>query len=370
MHFSEIIGQDNIIARLIDDVNKETIPHAQLFYGKEGTGNLQLALAYAQYLNCENKNDQDSCGSCLSCIKSNKFIHPDIHFSFPVFNKGGSRPPTSDEFLSDWRDFLTNNTYGNLEDWLLSAKSENKPANITKEECRNIVKKLSLKTYEGKYKIMLIWLPEYLGNNSNSLLKILEEPTDNTIFLLIAENKNLLLSTVLSRVQIVNVPPIDVKLLAEHIAKSEHINLERALYISNISNGSLRKAKIFCQEENNPNEAYLKNWLNMCFKGHPLKMISWSEKIAKESRINQLGFLQYVSNILRQALLSRYGEFSFYSETEEKLSKTLIQLINFDGIDKLNEKIGQSILHVNRNANPKILFLNLSFHLNKMLKKS
>jgi DNA polymerase-3 subunit delta' len=217
---------------------------------------------------------------------------------------------------------------------------------------------------------MLIWLPEFLGNNSNSLLKILEEPTNNTVFLLIAENKNLLLSTVLSRVQVINVPPIDTRTLAEHISTNDNINTERALYISNISNGNLRKAKIFCQEKDNPNENFLKNWMNICYKGSPLKIISWSEHIAKESRINQLGFLQYVSNILRQALLSRYGKFSFYSEIEEKVANTLINLIAFNGVEKLNKKINDSILHINRNANPKILFLNLSFQLNKMLKKS
>lgn len=368
MPFSKIIGQNQIIDRLIDDVKNETIPHAQLFYGKEGTGSLEIALAYAQYLNCENKNDTDSCGKCFSCIKANKFIHPDIHFSFPVF-KRKEKPPTSDEFLIEWRDFLSNHAYGNIEDWLLWAKSENKPANITKEECRNIVKKLSLKTYEGKYKVMLIWLPEFLGNNSNRLLKILEEPTDNTVFLLVAENKNLLLSTVLSRVQIINIPPIDTKTLADHISLQDNINSERALYISNISNGNLRKAMLYCQEENNPNESFLKDWLNICYKGSPLKMITWSEQLAKESRINQLGFLQYVSNILRQALLSRYGEFLFYSKIEEKVSNTLINLIRFNGIEKLNKKINNSILHINRNANPKILFLNLSFQLNKMLKK-
>ena len=370
MQFSKVIGQTKIKQQLIADACAKKIPHAQLFYGKEGSGKLALALAYAQYLNCETPSNHDSCGKCFSCIKTSKLIHPDLHFSFPVINKGGSKPPISKEFIQEWRQFLEEKPYGNIDDWLEHIQGENKGANITKEECKDIILKLSLKAYEAKYKIMLIWLPEFLGNNANSLLKVLEEPTSNTIFLLVTENKDLILNTVISRTQTIHIPPIDRTSIADQIKVQFQKDEEKSQWISNISEGNYRKARLLALEEGQLNDSVLKEWLNICYKSKPSKMVDWSESMAKESRMNQMAFLNYSAQMLRHAILNKYGKTMNHSESDLKLAESLIKLLTFNGLEELSKKISLATRHIERNANPKILFLNLSIDLSKLLKKS
>ena len=194
MAFSNIIGQEKVKQMLHQMVHGDRLPHALLFLGPSGSGKLALALALAQYLLCENRQDSDSCGQCPSCSKSQRFIHPDLHFSFPSVGTN----VTSDSFLPQWRKWMEENPYLTVNEWLQSIGAENRQGNINKEECAAIIRKLSLKIFEGSHKILVMWLPEYLGKEGNRLLKLIEEPPEDTIFILVAENQELILNTILS----------------------------------------------------------------------------------------------------------------------------------------------------------------------------
>jgi DNA polymerase-3 subunit delta' len=199
MRFKDIIGQEAIKQRLINSVNENRVSHAQLFLGPEGSGSLALAVAYAQYLSCEDKQTDDSCGVCSSCRKYQKLMHPDLHFSYPFFAK--HKDDTALTYIEQWRDAFTANPYLSLDIWRGYLEAENKQANINIAECHQIIKKLSFKPFESAYKILILWLPEYLDKEGNALLKVIEEPQPNTLFLLVAQNQDQILNTILSRTQ-------------------------------------------------------------------------------------------------------------------------------------------------------------------------
>src|SRR5688572_28198421 len=213
MLFKDVIGQQDLKRKLIADARKNTVSHAQLLLGPLGHGGLPLALAFSQYLNCENPKEDDSCGVCPSCSKAGKLIHPDIHFSFP-FPKVDKKE-RCDEFIHDWREALQENPYLDLFSWMSRFEAENKQPNIPIRECHDIFHKLSLKAFESPYKVVVLWLPEYLGKEGNSLLKILEEPPDRTVFIFVAENSDMMLPTILSRMQIIKIPHIEYGALEE-----------------------------------------------------------------------------------------------------------------------------------------------------------
>src|SRR6476659_6373017 len=229
MKFSEIIGQTEVKQQLVELVQHNRLSHALLFLAKEGNGSLQLAIALAQYLTCEKANPKkqsnvslfaeepvtsnqhpatsnDSCGVVSSCINAQQLIHPDIHFSYPVVTKKSGSPPISTDYISEWREFIKNYSYGNVYDWLQFIGAENKQGNITAQECNDIIRKLNLKSFESGYKILILWMPEYLGNEGNKLLKLIEEPPANTLFILVAENESVILPTIVSRCQLVRIP--------------------------------------------------------------------------------------------------------------------------------------------------------------------
>ena len=205
MQFSDIIGQAAVKQHLIHTASDDRIAHAQLFWGNEGSGNLPLAIAYAQFVLCENKQATDSCGTCKACVKAQKLIHPDLHFSYPTV---GAKA-LSTELLPQWRKALQQQSYLTINQWLALLGGENKQGNITAAECLDISKKLSLKAFESDYKILILWLPEYLGKEGNRLLKLIEEPPEKTLFLLVANNQELILNTILSRCQLVKINPLD-----------------------------------------------------------------------------------------------------------------------------------------------------------------
>ena len=229
VQFEKIIGQKGTKEQLIQMVQHNRLSHALLFLGKEGSGALSLALAFAQYIACEQVNGKikktnpeaslfgeatpeiaepldmhDSCGVCSACTKANQLVHPDIHFSYPVIPRKSGDKPVSTDYINEWREFVSINPYGNVYDWLQFIGAENKQGNITSEECNDITRKISLKSFESEYKVLIIWMPEYLTKNGNKLLKLIEEPPPNTLFLLVAENEDLILPTILSRTQVVS----------------------------------------------------------------------------------------------------------------------------------------------------------------------
>src|SRR5215467_2793324 len=236
MQFKDIIGQAEVKQKLVEMIQHNRLSHALLFLGKEGNGSLQLAIALAQYLTCEKANPKrqisnssislfsedtsksdpdsyprseiDSCGQCSSCKKASQLVHPDIHFSYPVVTKKSGSPPISTDYISEWREFVKNYPYGNVYDWLQFIGAENKQGNITAQECNDIIRKLNLKSFESEYKILILWMPEYLGIEGNKLLKLIEEPPPNTLFVLVAENESLILPTIVSRCQLIKIPAL------------------------------------------------------------------------------------------------------------------------------------------------------------------
>jgi len=274
LQFKEIIGQTEVKQQLVELVQHNRLSHALLFLGKEGNGSLQLAIALAQYLTCEKANPKkqipgshislfgeislssnksvgtpsqqpatsnDSCGICSSCIKASQLIHPDIHFSYPVVTKKSGSPPISTDYISEWREFIKNYPYGNVYDWLQFIGAENKQGNITAQECNDIIRQLNLKSFESEYKILVLWMPEYLGNEGNKLLKLVEEPPPNTLFVLVAENESLILPTIVSRCQLIKIPALETIDVQEALVNRHKTSAEIARQAAGVSEGNYRK---------------------------------------------------------------------------------------------------------------------------------
>src|SRR6201986_1688260 len=235
MQFKDIIGQQEVSKHLAEMVHNNRLSHALLFLGPEGSGALPMALAYAQYVVCEKKGgpeQMDACGVCPSCVKAAQLIHPDIHFSYPVVPKKPGDKPVSTDYGSEWREFIKQYPYGNAYDWLQFIGAENKQGNITAQECNDIIHKLSLKSFESGYKVLIMWMPEYLGNEGNKLLKLIEEPPVNTLFLLVAENESLILPTILSRTQLVKMPLPETADIEKALIQRSGLGAEQARQIA------------------------------------------------------------------------------------------------------------------------------------------
>jgi DNA polymerase-3 subunit delta' len=230
MQFKQIVGQSLIKQRLINSVKENRVSHAQLFLGPAGSGSLALAVAYAQYLSCEDKQADDSCGECSSCRKYQKLMHPDLHFSYPFFAK--HKDDTAITFIEQWREAFIANPYLSLDTWRGYLEAENKQANINIAECHQIIKKLSFKPFESAYKILILWLPEYLDKEGNALLKIIEEPQPNTLFLLVAQNQDQILNTILSRTQLIKIPPLGFNEIKEYLITQHNQTVDAATEIA------------------------------------------------------------------------------------------------------------------------------------------
>lgn len=335
MQFNKVIGQAAIKHHLVEMVHQNRLSHALLFLGKEGAGALGLAFAFAQYIVCEKINNQlqaanrmqepslfkeepvvltpdsrlqtpnlvnDSCGSCPSCQKAQQLIHPDIHFTYPVITQKSGKPPISTDFISEWREFVKQFPYGNVYDWLQFIGAENKQGNITAAECTDIIRKLNLKSYEGDYKILLLWMPEYLEKEGNKLLKLIEEPPPNTLFILVAENESLILPTIISRCQLVKIAPLETSAITSALIEQAGLSVEQARQIAPICEGNYREALQIIQHAEEDWQALLRDWLNAILKTGPVAQVKWVEEIAKMGREKQKQFLRYFNHLLEQAI--------------------------------------------------------------------
>ena len=365
MRFGDIHGLEETKKHLISSARRNHVAHAQLFSGVEGSALLPMALAFASYLNCENPSDEDVCGECSSCSKSLKYVHPDIHFVFPVSStdKITGKDVVSKSYLPAWRNFLLENSYGNAVDWAIAFGGENKQLNISRQESREMVDALSLKAFEGKYKIMIVWMPEKMHPAAaNGILKILEEPAANTVFLLVSPQKEQLLRTIRSRTQLVRIPPFNNTELS-HILESEYsIEKTKAKQLTHLADGSLHAAlKIHEETDINLHTMFI-DWMRNCFAHNFIELSSDADKFASLSKSAQKTLLLYGLEVLREALVAGQGEDKLLRMTGEemvfvnKFSKTL----NTDLIDRLSTQLSESHYHLERNANAKIVFMNLS----------
>ena len=370
MLFKEIIVQQAMKDRLVRSFKEGRISHAQLFLGPEGSGSLPMAVAYAQYISCTNKTEVDSCGTCSSCVKYNKLIHPDLHFVYPVALSANVK--TSADVAVNWREAFLDNPYITLFSWFESLSAENKQAVIGTEESGEILRKLSLTTYESEYKIMVIWQAEKMNQSAaNKLLKILEEPPDKTLFLLVCENEDQLLRTIVSRTQLIKINKINDKDLMDALVSIHGQTAEAAEKISHLADGSYAEAITLMSENENAgqNLASFQKLMRASLKFDPKAVISWIDEISSAGRERQKNFLNYALHIMRESAMVNYGDDSLVklSADEQEFVKKFSPFIHGANIERFIEELNKAHYHMERNASPKILFMDLAFKFNELL---
>ncbi|MFN0274476.1 MAG: ATP-binding protein [Chitinophagales bacterium] len=360
MQFKDIIAQDQLKAQLTKSVQENRVSHAQLFLGPEGCGNLAMAIAYAQYINCENRSETDSCGICPSCTKSEKFIHPDIHFTFPFIN--ADKKEKCADWLPEWREFLVNIVYGNYNDWIQQISAENKQGNINAKECMDIIHRLSFKTFEAEYKILILWLPEFLEKEGNRLLKIIEEPPDNTIFLFVANDADKIINTILSRLQLVKFPRLNDYSIAMQIEKNYNLTAQQSKQIAAMSDGNFREAMQLLSFTENENTTTLRSWMEHVYRRNIKELFTWNDVFAKWGRENQKNFFHYCIHFFREVLLLQTGteELGRLTDNEIKTAEGLSKVLSVEKTIAITNLLDKGIYFVERNANAKILIAYLS----------
>ena len=381
MLFSEILGQKHIKNHLTKSVDNNRVPHAQLFVGPEGSGTLPMAIAYAQYLLCSNTNGENGTGNDSCNLKFKNVSHPDLHFAFPVTTSDKVKSkPVSGFYLEEWRQLLKEQPYGNLFDWYKLLGVDNKQGQIGVEEAHEIVKSLTLKSYEGGYKVMLIWMAEKMNTPcANKLLKLIEEPPNKTVFILIAEDEEQIISTIKSRCQILHFPPLAEGVIKEALIKNYNLELSVATKIAHQVNGNYNKAcdLVYQDSEDIQFETWFIFWIRSAFKAKGNKaaihdLISWSEDIAKTGRETQKQFLNFCLDFFRQALLFNYNAKSLVflePKTEKFKLENFAPFIHGNNIMDISNELQDAIYHIERNGNSKRRLTDLSIKLTRLLHK-
>ena len=354
MLFSQIIGHEDIKKKLIQSVKENRIAHAQLFLGPEGTGKLALAIAYAQYINCTNKRENDSCGECPSCKKFNALAHPDLHFIFPsTTNKNVKKDPESDLFLTEWREYLTScDCYASLPNWYNALDIENKQGLINVRDASTIIRKLNLKSYEAEYKVVIIWMAERLNTEaSNRLLKLVEEPPEKTLFILVSENQEELLMTIRSRTVLMKIPKLTYNDISEALVKKFNCNAENAHNAAVLSNGNWILATNYVgnQDEEKIYFTFFQKWMRYCFKFNAPELIDFiANDIKSLGREKQKEFLAYGLNLFHNALFINNGLINnvLLPEDEKAFLKNFAPFISNNNIDLITELFEESIKQI------------------------
>jgi DNA polymerase-3 subunit delta' len=375
MKFADIPGADFIKDKLIKSIGSGKIPHAQLFLGNEGALNLPLALAYTTFLHCENRQDTDACGVCGPCSKSVKFIHPDTNFVFPVGNMGADKDEerVKADRLKTFRSFLLEQPFGNLDDWTSFYGGEDKQVLISKDESREIIKSLSLKPFESRYKIMLVWQPEYLHSSAaNGLLKILEEPPPFTIFLLVSNKAEKLLATILSRTQLIKVPMLADEELSIFLTEKKKVELQKAKKIVHLAEGNLNQALKLIDTEDEQSSEWFFNWMGACFQHRYDKLLLTSEEFHQLDRLSQRNLLYFSLSLVRETLLRLAGAGTInrvQGNDMERLQKLSV-LLTVEKIERIQFLINEAIFHLERNGSAKMILFDSSIQLAKVINPS
>ncbi len=374
MKFEDVIGQEEIKQKLIQAYADNRVSHSYLFYGNAGVGKMALALAFAQYLSCENKQNGDSCGHCPSCLKYEKFIHPDLHFVFPVVTTGSSTVKAiSDTYIDLWRQMLGKGLYFSYSDWMSYLQSENKQCMIYAAESNDIIRKVSLKTYESDYKIIIIWLPEKMNVEcANKILKILEEPPHNTVFMLVSNSREDILPTIQSRTQPIKVLGIDDESLGKALVNQFDISAEQVADIVKISNGSFIEAReqIEANEENIFNFETFKTLMRICFQNNVLEILSLAKQLSKLSRERQKSFLNYCLIMVRENFVRNTSrELAYLTKEEEEFSVNFARFINERNINYFITILNDTYYQIERNGNSEIIFADTAFKIRNIIRK-
>ncbi len=402
MQFRNIIAQEEVKHRLTELVQKNRLSHALLFLGREGSGSFPLAIAFAQYILCEKVNPRkkaesislfgdpapetaatfaDSCGTCPSCIKAAQLVHPDLHFSYPAIKKDSNHTRVlSTDYMVEWREFVEKHPYGNAADWINFLKENpktkietaaNKQGNITVHECEDITHKLSLKSFESPYKILIMWMPEFLRNEGNRLLKLIEEPPADTLFIFVAEDESAILPTILSRTQLVKIPLLSNGEVEEALITNYDVLPEKAVQISALSEGNFREALSMVQNAEEDWQLQVREWLNVTLKNNVNAQLKWIDQISGIGREKQKQFLKYFIHLLQQAVRIRYldeNSIASIPEDERDFAHRLNKMCGLEAQEAIINELDKAIYYIERNAHAKMLFHALTirfFHIIK-----
>ena len=384
MLLSEVIGQEKLKKQLVDMVHQQRLPHALLLLGPEGSGALPLAVAFAQYIvSIPNQATAtaDLFGAPAEPIaqtfytpeqiadlpayhRASQLMHPDLHFSFPTIIEKPGQKNISANFIEQWREFINGYPYGNAFDWLQFIKAENKQGNISADECNEIIKKLAFKSFESAYKVLVLWMPEYLGKEGNKLLKLIEEPPDNTIFILVAASEENILPTILSRCQFVKVPRLTIDEVASALIGRAKLAPEKAKQVAILAEGNYREALHLIQHSDQDYISMIKDWLNAILKMGPLAQLKWVEEMSKLGREQQKQFLKYFNHLLEHSIrLKTMGSDLPLDSDLKDFALRINKIAGVSQMESIVNELDKSIYHIERNANPKMLFMALSIKL-------
>jgi DNA polymerase-3 subunit delta' len=380
MRFSDIIGQQHLIEKLKELVDHNRLSHAILLIGKEGSGALPLALAFATYIieSDEKKSNTASTGlfgeptavSLDATNKAEKYIHPDIHFSYPVITKKQGDKPISTDYIAEWRNFLQQTPYGNVFDWLQSIGAENKQGNITSKECEEILRKLLLKSFESKHKILILWMPKYLGNEGNKLLKLIEEPPPNTVFILVSDGEEGVLPTIISRCQTIRIPVLEADDVSNALISRGGLEKEKAKQIAGLSEGNYREALHLIQHSENDWQPVIREWLNTIIKADTVGQIKWADEMGQNGREIQKQFLHYFIHLTELGIrVSALDASTLVASDQEKdFALRLHKLCDVSQLAAISGELETAIYYIERNANGKMLFAALAIKLFHIIK--
>lgn len=374
MLFADIIGNESIKKALLYEANEGRVSHAQLFFGAEGSAKLPLAIAFANYLLCENPSKSDACGQCESCQKVSSLVHPDLHFIFPIVLDAKAKIASSDDRMREWISFVQKNKYFDLSTWQEYLEELGKNAVIGVEESRHILQKLALKSYSGKYKIMILWLPEKMNPSAaNKLLKMLEEPPEQTLFFLVSDNTETILPTIMSRTQSLRVAPFTVDEVATHLEKKHAIDKKVAKSIANLSQGNMVEAIQMAQGDVNQHiyfDLFVK-MMRTAYAANAFDLMTVADELAALEKEQQKSFIKYGLHLFRESIILNYmkGELTNLKNEEQEFLAKFAKFINNHNISELQDDFNDAFYHLERNANPKILFTDVVIRLTKLIKK-
>jgi DNA polymerase-3 subunit delta' len=375
MNFSQIPGQKAVIDRLRNSVAENRVSHALLFYGPEGSGKFAIALAFARYISCENRTAEDACGKCPSCSKYDKLIHPDLHFVFPVIKKKSNTEPVSDHFISQWREMVLRSPWFSLTTWTEAMEVANEQALIPVAESAEIIRKLSLKSFESDFKIMIIWLPEKMNaETANKILKIIEEPPARTLFILVSEEDEKLLPTITSRCQHIRIPSIPSEDLSSYLVGSMGIDPVKAPEIAAIANGNMVRAMELAREGDNA-AVHLDRFTKLmrtAWTRDIHALVTWSEDTATLGRERQKSFLSYSLRMIRENFILNFNgrehRLVYLTRAEDEFSGKFHPFINEKNINALNREFNLAYAHVESNGNTKMIFLDLALKTMRLIR--
>ena len=374
MQFSKVAGHIKLKQRLVQSADNKRVPHAQLFFGMEGTGSLALALAYATYLSCGERLDGDSCGTCPSCQKYEKLVHPDLHFVVPVSTtKSITKDPVTDDFIADWRSAFLNNPYITPHQWYQHIGLENKQGIINKKESEGIMRKLNLKSFESDFKIMIIWMPEKMNPTaSNKLLKLIEEPPPMTVFLLVSEDPDQIIPTIRSRTQLIKVPGIRDEDLMQELEEKQVAGMEEIRNAVKLAGGSYNMA-IEILETGEESQYHLETFvqiMRLAYSRNLQDIFAWVEEVATLGRERQKAFLAYALRMVRENFILNVGQDELVRLTsrEMEFSQKFSPFIHAENAPAIVEELNQACVHIEANAYARIVLLDFALKLVKLIR--